>query len=65
MKKFEVVIIRFYWDRDSLRFHRWVKAETEAEVRVIAKQDLIPQIAKDNHDSGWEDFYQVDEIKEA
>lgn len=65
MKKYEIIIIRFYWDRKSLRFHRYVNAETESQARTIAESEMIPKIARDNGESGWEDFYQVESITEV
>ena len=65
MKKYEIIITRFYFDRKSPRFHRYVNAETESEAKTIAESEMIPKIARDNNDSGWEDFYRVESIKEV
>ena len=65
MKRYEVIIIRFRWDFASPRFHRYVNAEAEDEARTIAESEIIPKIAKDNREAGWEDFYRVESIKEA
>ena len=65
MKNFEVIIVRFAYSVPPPKFHRYVNADTATDAERITETEIIPQIAKDRGEHGWENFYTIKSVKEV